>query len=831
MARVADMDKVEENPGRTVSLFYRKTKTFSKTEATPLRGESVMLDLSIGQGKFREWIMADTDFSADQLGKSEAVMVLGNGYLGLRSANEEPYLGEKRNLFVNGTFNQADPNEVTELPNAADMTRLDIRIDGERFSLEFGETEEYSKQLNVKEAELVRSFMWTSPNGKNLQFRFSRFVSLRNLHLIGMKMEITNLGKAVSLSIDSGINAQMTNSGVQHFLEGQQRIVDERLIQLTQATSESGIDFVHTCVHKWKLNHEAIAHKAERYMERRRVWLSFELELGQGDTFEMEKLATVHTSRDKEIESENYELHTLQMKALSEMAKLEQRGYDSLMADHRRAWQEKVWEVCNIEIDSAHAGDQVALRSAIYHLTVMAPAHDDRMGIGAKALSGEGYKGHSFWDTEIFVLPVFIFAKPELAKSLLLYRYQGLPGARKKAAENGFAGAMYPWEAAWPTDGEVTPVWGGIDIVTGEQTKIWSGFIEQHISADIAFAVEQYVNATGDQEFLKRCGYEMVFETARFWASRLEWNENRGKYELTDVIGPDEYKEHVDNNAFTNWMAYFNLKLALRYAENLQKEDGTLLGRLSKESDVADWREKADKLYLPEPRESDNVLPQDDTYLGLPEIDLGKYKNQTNVRTIYRDYNPEGINSIQVTKQADVILLFYLMEQTFLKDDPRFSTEAKRAAFDYYEQRTLHDSSLSLSTHVIAANDIGERELAYSLFREACDVDMGPNMHSSDAGIHAAAMGGIWKAAVFGFAGVRQRDGTLSVNPGLPKEWKRMKFTVYWKGAALKFNIEPGFLEIESSGGKTVEIESGGKRYELSRILKIPLSTENRSNN
>src|SRR5690606_1687463 len=155
----------------------------------------------------------------------------------------------------------------------------------------------------------------------------------------------------------------------------------------------------------------------------------------------------------------------------------------------------------------------------------MAPAHDDRLGIGAKALSGEGYKGHSFWGTEIFILPPFIYSNPELATSLLIYRYRGLAGAGRKAKENGYAGAMYRWEAAWPTDGEVTPVWGGIDIVTGEQSKIWSGFIEQHISADIAFAVDQYVNVTGDEEFLVHHGYEMVFETARFWASRFEWND------------------------------------------------------------------------------------------------------------------------------------------------------------------------------------------------------------------------------------------------------------------------------------------------------------------
>ena len=160
----------------------------------------------------------------------------------------------------------------------------------------------------------------------------------------------------------------------------------------------------------------------------------------------------------------------------------------------------------------------------------------------------------------------------EVAKSLLTYRYHGLVGARKKAAENGYAGAMYPWEVAWPTDGEVTPVWGDIDIVTGEQTKIWSGFIEQHILSDIAFAVYQYYNVTGDQEFMDHYGYEIIFDTASFWASRLEWNERKQEYHINNVIGPDEYKEHVNNNAFTNYMAYFNMKLAIRYYETINRK-------------------------------------------------------------------------------------------------------------------------------------------------------------------------------------------------------------------------------------------------------------------
>ncbi|MBT2583920.1 glycosyl hydrolase family 65 protein [Planococcus sp. ISL-109] len=783
-----------------------------------------MMNYSLGTGQYKNWLLSETAFSADTLGKSEAVMLLGNGYMGLRSDNEEPYLTEQRNLFINGTFNKAEANEVTELPNAANITRLDIRVDGERFSLEFGETENYIKQLNMKEAELTRSFDWTSPKGKTLRFCFSRFVSLDELHLIGMKMEVESLTHDVALSFDSGINAQMTNSGVQHFREGERRILDERFIQLVQTTGESGIDIVHNTVHTLKLNGEKITAQADKDMARRKAWMTYNIELRPQDRFVMEKLSTVHTSKDSDQNPGPYDLQELRKQSLEQLKAHDAQGYETLFEAHRRAWQGKVWGAYNVEVESSEAVDQLALRFSLYHLTAMMPAHDEHMGIGAKALSGEGYKGHSFWDTEIFILPFFILSNPEAAKSLLTYRYHGLAGARQKAVGNGYAGAMYPWEMAWPTDGEVTPVWGDIDIVTGEQTKIWSGFIEQHISADIAFAVYQYENITGDQQFMERCGYEMVFETAKFWASRFEWNDQHNHYHINGVIGPDEYKEHINNNAFTNHMAYFNLKLAMRYADKLSQEHPDLWKAFGLDADYTDWQEKADRLYLPEPRVEDLVMPQDDTYLQLPEIDLAKYKNQSKVRTIYRDYNAEQINGIQVTKQADTVLLFYLIDQTFLRDDPRFSETAKKANFRYYEARTLHDSSLSLATHAIMANDIGERELAYGLFRKTCDIDMGPDMKTSDEGIHAASIGGIWKSAVFGFAGVRLADGKLRINPRLPKNWQCMRFPIYWQGLQLQLDISHDFMEIEAIGDTPVEFETGGTVYKVGHRLKIPLN-------
>lgn len=782
-----------------------------------------MMDYSQGRGEFENWIVSETAFSSESLGKTEAIMSLGNGYMGLRSANEEPYLKEVRNLFVNGTFNRFGGKEVPELPNIADVTRLDIKVDGERFSLKLGETEQYVKQLNLKTAELTRTLTWTSPKGKKLRFHFRRFVSLDHLHLIGMKMDVESLTDPVDIAIASGINGQLTNTGAQHFHEGEKRIFDKKFLQLIQTTTESDIDVVLNTVHELKLNGQTHQVEPEMNMDRRKVWLTYQVTLQPDDHLELEKLSTVYTSRDKEFDTPDYQLETLREHSLNELRNCATKGYEELFRLHKEAWEKKVWNVYNLQVTSEEPFDELALRFAIYHLTIMTPAHDERMGVGAKGLSGEGYKGHSFWDTEIFILPFFTFSNPEVAKSLLKYRYHGLEGARKKAKENGFEGAMYPWEAAWPSDGEVTPVWGDVNIVTGEQTKIWSGFIEQHITSDIAFAVYQYYNVTNDQEFMDKYGYEMVFDTAKFWASRLEWNDEAQEYHINDVIGPDEYKEHVDNNAFTNYMAHFNMKLAITYYDKLRKENPELLSQLAEKLDLEKayemWTSKVEKIYLPEPREEDAVIPQDDTYLQLKNLDISKYKQADAVGTLFRDYNLEQVNQMQITKQADVMILLYLLEQV----GGGFSDEEKRANFDYYEPRTTHDSSLSLSTHVIMANDIGREELAYSLFRKAAEIDLGPYMHSSDHGIHAASLGGIWQAAVFGFAGVRLVEGKLRINPRLPKHWKEMSFTMKWKGQPISIDITKDQLTIEPLEGEPIQFEVFGKNYETSEQMIINL--------
>ena len=773
--------------------------------------------MGMDYSRAKDWIVAERGFEPEHLGKCESIMCQGNGYLCLRNATDEFNPREQRDLFVAGTFNKFDDNEVTELPNAADVSRLEIKLDGQRFSLLTGTVEDYDRTLDLKTGETVRKVVWKAPNGRRYELCFRRFVSMERLHVIGQKLCVRPLDGEALLDIAGGIDGRMTNSGSQHFSEGDKRLFKGRHMQYSQTTGQSKIDFVFNTTFSFAMDGEAREEPGFIVIDRRMIAQEYQITIPAGSTLCVEKLSSVYTSRDRDSEGLSYdELHD---KALAGHEAACELGYDELLSESAAAWARKVWDNIPVTIDAENEFDQLAMRFAQYHLHVMTPAHDNRMNIGAKGLSGEGYKGHTFWDTEMFILPYFIYSAPEIAKSLEEYRFLSLPGAHKKAGGNGYEGAQFPWESAWIDDGEVTPVWGAADIVTGLPTKIWSGFIEQHITADVAYGAWEYYMVTGDEDFMERCGYELILDTAKFWASRLEEGED-GKLHINDVVGPDEYKEHVDDNAFTNHMAAWNIRKALEYCGLLRSEKPALYKALDEKLGLAAlepvWEDKLSRLYLPQPRE-DLVIPQDRTYLTLKDIDLTKYKKQENVGSIYRDYNQEQITHIQVSKQADILIMFLLLED-------QFSAEVKAANWNYYEPRTLHDSSLSLSTHCILALDMGNREMAYELFQKAAAIDVGPNMKTSDAGIHAASLAGVWQSVVFGFGGVRMLDGKLRMNPSLPESWRGLDFFIHWQGQKLHVSLSHERAELVNlTGTREVELSINGRPCTVKDKLSVNL--------
>jgi trehalose/maltose hydrolase-like predicted phosphorylase len=472
------------------------------------------------------------------------------------------------------------------------------------------------------------------------------------------------------------------------------------------------------------------------------------------------------------------------------LSRAEAQGPDELLARHRRAWRER-WAGADVVVD----GDPLAqrdLRFALYHLIIAGDPESDRASIGARSLSGPGYRGHVFWDTEIFLLPFYIWTHPETARALLAYRHRTLPAARAKAARLGYAGALYAWESA-DTGEETTPEF--VYLPDGTRLTILTGVQEHHIAADVAWSVLQYWQVTGDDGFLEDMGAEIVVETARFWASRATPGED-GRRHICEVIGPDEYHEGVDDNAYTNVMARWNLRAAGALCDRLP-DAAVRLGVTPAER--AHWDDVAGGIA---------VLFDPATSLFEQFAGFFALENIRSVDLAPRPFTGEmvvGVDRLrrtQVVKQADVLMLGVL-----LPDEVDLATEA--ANYRYYEPRTSHGSSLSPAMHALVAARVGDLDDALAYFHLAGGVDLDNRMGNAADGVHIATMGGLWQAAGLGFGGVRADGDAVRIDPRVPSAWAGLTFPIRWRGTRITVTIHANSMELDLDGAALLAVGGG----------------------
>ncbi len=475
--------------------------------------------------------------------------------------------------------------------------------------------------------------------------------------------------------------------------------------------------------------------------------------MGLGETVRLDRVVTVFTSRDVANPANA---------ACDRLSIAREPGFPALVQAHVEAWLQK-WEAAEVRI----VGDeqaQRALRFASYHLIAAVNPTDEHVSIGARGLTGEAYRGHVFWDTEIYMLPFYVFTDPPAARALLMYRYHTLDGARRKAKAHGYEGALYAWESA-DTGDEASPR----TVVTpdGRVVTILTGEWEHHISADIAYAVWQYWRVTGDDAFMLAAGAEILLETARFWASRARVDGD-GCAHIRQVIGPDEYHEVVDDNAYTNTMAIFNLERAADTVATLQRDQVADWQRLSArlgltEKEPQMWRALAGKLVTGfDP--ATKLFEQFAGYFRLEEVDVAAQRGRAMPIDAY--LGPERLRRSKAIKQADVVALSALLWD-------KWPVAVHQANFRYYEPRTAHGSSLSPALHALVAARLGDGALAQAYFRQAAEIDLANNMGNAAGGVHMAALGGLWQAAVFGAAGLQARENGIGVDPHLLPGWAR----------------------------------------------------------
>lgn len=713
-------------------------------------------------------MLSDPVFCPHSLDKYASLMTVGNGYLGVRGTHEEAYTQQTRGMYLAGLYHRAGKDEINELVNLPDVVGAEITLNGEIFSLASGTIESWQRELDLACGELRRCLVWRAESGARFMIDSRRFVSAEKLPLLAMEIAITPLDSDASIAIVTGIDATITNHGRQHIDETQIRRFGQHLLQGVYTTQDGRNDIAITTFSS--MSGEApcsVSAKERRLMQHNRT------RVRAGERVTLQKLAWVTWRSERDSSLEHWSGESRQQ--IEECA---QQGYETLRAASVKNWR-GWWQRRRVEVNSVDAADQRALDFALYHLRVMTPVHDERSSIAAKGMTGEGYKGHVFWDTEVFLLPFHLFTEPTIARSLLRYRWHNLPGAQEKARRHGWQGALFPWESARSGE-EETPEFAAMNIRTGMRQKVASAQAEHHLVADIAWAVVNYWHATGDRHFMSHEGLTLLLETAKFWLSRAVAVNDR--LEIHDVIGPDEYTEHINNNAFTNYMAYYNVEQALYFARLYGSTDDAFMQR------AADFLQR---LWLPD-IQPDGVLPQDDSFLRKPVIDLAKYKAQAGKQSILLDYSRAEVNDMQILKQADVVMLTYMRPECF-------SQETCLANLRFYEPRTIHDSSLSQAIHGIVATRCGDPALGYQFWHGGRQIDLGDDPHSSDDGIHAAATGAIWLGAIQGFAGVCVRDGELHLAPSLPPQWQRLRFPLCWQGRSLDITVEREQIAIRSS--------------------------------
>ncbi|MBI3915365.1 MAG: glycoside hydrolase family 65 protein [Chloroflexi bacterium] len=746
------------------------------------------------------WLITETTFDPQQLHRQETVFTIGNGYLGTRGAFEEGLPEARPATLVNGVYD-AVPVAFTELANAPNWLPLAISINGERFGLERGQLLHYRRTLNLRTGVLSREVRWRSPRGHTVDLSWARFASLADPHLLALRCHVTPLDFDGEIELRAALDGHVDNRGYVHWDTIAQGGADNR-IWLHSRTRASRIDLAEVATLIVQAGEATNISSTDcsgcpTLVARGR--------LRQGQTMVADKLVTLYTSREDAAPNQAAERHLDRLSAAGQ-------GYAELQAAHQIEW-EKYWAISDIFIEGDDQA-QRAIRFSIFQLLAAAPRDDTRVSIPAKALSSFAYFGHVFWDTEIYMLPFFIYTQPRLAHNLLMYRYHTLPAARRKASAGGYPGAQYAWESA-DTGDEVTPVWVP-HRKDGSPVRIWTGDQAIHITADVAYGAWHYWRTTGDDDWMVDYGAEIVLETARFWESRVKWNACWARYEISRVMGPDEYHHTENNNAYTNGMARWHLKTARETLGWLQNTRPTLADQLVARLDLtparlARWEAISEQLHIFQDPSS-GVIEQCENFFALKDIDLGTYEPRQQSMQVLLGI--EGANTQQVLKQPDVLLLLYLLSD-------EYDQRAKKANWDYYAPRTDHTfgSSLGPAIHAILACELGMPDAAYTHFRRAAQADLMDVRGNADDGLHAASAGGLWQAIVFGFGGLKVTPVGWSATARLPSHWRRLSFHFYHRGKLETVDLTPeqdpqhrGKAGRPERGDETQDAQMGSKR-------------------
>lgn len=744
--------------------------------------------------KVHPWKITEEGFNKDYALVSESIFSLGNEYMGTRGSFEEGYSGNSlTGSYFNGIYESIQlekssykgiVDKTDFIVNSADWLYTRIEADGELLDLNTVKFKDFYRELDLKSGILTRSYIWVLANGKEIKFEFTRFLSMKEAETAVQRITITPLNFSGEIMLHSGIDFtqihHMTGRNMWKVVSGS---ADESTISMLGNTIGTELSLLVSC----KFLCDYI--KKEDEQEEKQYIRRFTLLVEEGKTLEFTKIIR-NISRKGKSDSDK---KAFEKKCEENAAVLNALTYSKLKSE-TIAWWDRAWQESDIEIKGDELNQQ-GIRYCIFQMHQTYHGADKGTIIGAKGLTGEAYSGNTFWDTEAYCLPFYIFNNPQAAKHLLEFRYLTLSEAMDRAKDLDCEGAFYP-----------------IATITGRECcTLWQhASLQLQASTAVAYGYWHYENITGDNQFIFEKGLPILIEVSRMLASRGDWSGDGIRYGFYGVMGPDEFQMMVNHNCYTNYMGKKTLEYTLDVLKRCSEMapeiyDAAIRDRGLTEKETEKFRMIAENMYIPYQEET-GIFEQHEGYFNLPHIDIDQISMEE--FPLYHHWTYDRIYRNNMLKQPDVLMMMLLYNKDFTK-------EQLESNYDYYEPKCIHESSLSPSVHSILASQLKKEEEAYKFFGFATRMDLDNYNRNTGEGLHTTSIAAAWMNIVYGFGGMRSDGKELSFAPSLPKQWEGYSFRVHWKGDILFVAIDKDHMRISSKKGSGIKILIYEKEYTI----------------
>ena len=765
--------------------------------------------------KLDEWNIIEEDFNPEHQKNSESIFSLGNGRFGQRANFEEKYSGES--LLGNyvagiyypdktrvGWWKNGYPEYFAKVLNAPNWIGIRLKINGEELDLAKADVKEFKRILNMKEGYLQRSFVAVLANQTEIAVQSTRFLSIADDEIGAIKYAVKCLNSAIDLEICSSIDGDIVNQDANYDEKFWNQVSNEVkgnhafLVSETKKTAFWVGTGISTLITK---NNEVLDLTARAEQREKYVSLNYQITARQDEEIVIYKYAAV-------LSSMNYDKIRLAFDTEDALHRASRKGFEQLLADQKLAWANK-WIESDIVIEGDVAAQQ-GIRFNIFQLNQTYTGEDERLNIGPKGFTGEKYGGSTYWDTEAYCLPFYLATADEkVAKNLLIYRYKHLQKAIENAEKLGFknGAALYPM---------VT--------INGEEChNEWEiTFEEIHRNGAIAFAIFNYIRYTNDASYLVDYGLEVLIGISRFWAQRFNFSEDKQQYVMLGVTGPNEYENNINNNFYTSYLAQWCLNYTAEAINSVKSQNLSRFNEIiaktnfNESLELATWQKISANIYLPYD-EKLGIYLQQDGYLDKEQILVKDLS--ANDRPLNQKWSWDRILRSCFIKQADVLQGLYLFED-------QFDEGTIRRNYDFYEPRTVHESSLSPCVHAIIAAKLGDEKRAYDFYLRTSRLDLDDYNNDTEDGCHTTSMAGTWMAVVEGFGGMRVKDGILSFNPFIPANWNAFSFKIRFRGNLLNINVNREGIQIENLSGKAITVKIFGDLHQIEskKIKNIALA-------